>query len=105
MWGWLGSKTSNTHVLCCAQGMLERVGTYLSHQNFCDGVDLALGKPAKASSAYEHHTPGEAVDGSPDEETCFWSAPDDSHWWSVDLGADLNIVKIRITNTVREWVW
>lgn len=26
------------------QGMLERVGTYLTHQNFCDGHDLARGK-------------------------------------------------------------
>ena len=26
------------------RGMLERVGTYLMHQNFCDGKNLALGK-------------------------------------------------------------
>lgn len=80
--------------------MLERVGEYLTHQNYCDGVDLAQHRPAQASSAYEHHTPAEAVDGQLDEESCFWSAPDDSHWWSVDLGGDMNIVKIRITNTV-----
>ncbi len=85
--------------------MLERVGTYLSHQNFCDGFDLALGRPASASSCHDTHTPGEAVDGLPDEETCFWSAPGSSHWWSVDLEDELNIVKIRITNTVSVCVW
>ena len=83
--------------------MLERVGTYLAHQNFCDGEDLAVGKPASASSTHEDHTAGEAVDGLLTEKTCFWSAPDDGHWWVVDLGADFNLVKIRITNTF-EWV-
>ena len=95
---------------------------YITHQNFCDGEDLAVGRPSKphtphtitpshphtltpspasSSSRYEDHTPGEAVDGILTEDTCFWSAPDDSHWWLLDLGADLNIAKIRITNTVR----
>ncbi len=81
--------------------MLERVGAYLSHQNFCDGTDLALGRHATASSAYEEHTPGEAVDGLPTKDSCYWSAPDDSHWWMVDLGDDFSIHKIRITNSVR----
>ena len=52
------------------------------------------------SSSHAEHDPGEAVDGLLTEETCFWSAPDDSHWWMVDLAADLAISKIRITNTV-----
>ena len=26
------------------RGMLERIGTYFRHQNFCDGEDLARGK-------------------------------------------------------------
>lgn len=83
--------------------MLERVGTYLAHQNFCDGVDLAVGKSASASSCHDDHTAGDAVDGLLTEKTCFWSSADDSHWWLVDLGADFNIVKIRITNTF-DWV-
>ena len=62
------------------QGMLERVGTYLSHQNFCDGEDLALGKAASASSVHEDHTAAEAIDGLLTEKTCFWSAPDVNHW-------------------------
>ena len=69
---------SNNNILL--QGMLERVGTYLSHQNFCDGVNLALGKVASASSAHEDHTAGEAIDGMLTEKTCFWSAPDVNHW-------------------------
>ncbi len=73
---------------------------YLSHQNFCDGEDLAVGRPASASSVFQAHTPEEAVDGLPNEESCFWSAPGNSHWWSVDLGDDLTVVKIRITNMV-----
>ncbi len=80
--------------------MLERVRTLLSHQNFCDETDLALGRVATASSTYEDHTPGEAVDGLMTKETCYWSAPDDSHWWMVDLGEDFSLYKIRITNTV-----
>lgn len=80
--------------------MLERVGAYLSHQNFCDGTDLALGRQATASSSFKEHTPGEAVDGILTKETCYWSAPDDSHWWMVDLGEDFSLHKIRITNTV-----
>ena len=62
------------------QGMLERVGTYLSHQNFCDGEDLALGKAASASSVHEDHTAAEAIDGLLTEKTCFWSAADVNHW-------------------------
>ena len=111
------------HTHTCTQGMMERVGMYIIHQNFCDGEDLARGRPgeviidccmvsftkvqppspplpATSSSSHAEHDPGEAVDGLLTEETCFWSAPDDSHWWMVDLGADLAISKIRITNTV-----
>lgn len=91
----------NTHFLpLISQGMLERVGTYIAHQNFCDGEDLARGRPATSSSVFEHHTAGEAVEGLMTEDTCFWSAPDSTHWWMVDLGGDVNVVKIRITNTV-----
>lgn len=84
-------------------GMMERVGTYLRHQNFCDGQDLARGKPATSSSLFHTHSAGEAVDGVLTERSCFWSAPDESHWWSVDLGTDHLITKIRITNTF-EWI-
>lgn len=83
--------------------MLERVGAYLIHQNFCDGQDLAVGKAASASSAHEGHTASEAIDGLLTDKSCFWSAPDVGHWWLVDLGADFNIVKIRVTNTF-DWV-
>jgi hypothetical protein len=86
-----------------ARGMMERVGTFIRHQNFCDGEDLARRRPATSSSVHEAHRPGEAVDGDLTEQTCFWSAPEESHWWSVDLGADLLVTKIRITNTF-EWV-
>jgi hypothetical protein len=85
------------------RGMLERIGTYFRHQNFCDGEDLARGKPATSSSVFEDHSPGQAVDGVPSEKTCFWSAPDESHWWSVDLGNNVLITKIRITNSF-EWI-
>ena len=56
---------------------------------------------ATSSSVFEDHSPGQAVDGVPSEKTCFWSAPDESHWWSVDLGNNVLITKIRITNSVR----
>ena len=44
--------------------------------------------------------PGEAVDGIFTKDTCYWSAPDNSHWWMVDLGQDFSLYKIRITNSV-----
>lgn len=84
-------------------GVMERVGTYIKHQNFCDGEDLAKGKLATSSSVLVDHSPGEAVDGLLTERSCFWSAPDDSHWWMVDLGGDMLVSKIRITNTF-EWI-
>lgn len=85
------------------QGLLERVGMYVLHQNFCDGEDLARGKSASASSSHAEHTAKEAVDGLLTEDSCFWTAPDTSHWWMVDLGADITITKIRVTNTF-EWI-
>lgn len=80
--------------------MLERVGEYLSYQNFCDGLDLARRKPATASSVFKDHTPGEAVDGVYTKESCYWSDFGSSHWWSVDLRQDYALHKIRITNIV-----
>ena len=56
---------------------------------------------ATSSSALGEHSPGEVVDGLLTEDSCFWSAPDESHWWMVDLGGDMLITKIRVTNTVR----
>ena len=88
---------------------MDRVGTYISHQDLCDGPDLARGRPATASSVLHNddhtpsHTPGEAVDGLLTRETCFWSDSGSSHWWSVDLGQDVSLRKIRITNTVSPW--
>ena len=38
---------SHAHMLTCSQGMMERVGMYIIHQNFCDGEDLARGKTGK----------------------------------------------------------
>ena len=34
------------------RGMLERIGTFLRHQNFCDGEDLASGKPGEPLSLF-----------------------------------------------------
>ena len=35
------------HMHTCTQGMMERVGMYIIHQNFCDGEDLARGRPGE----------------------------------------------------------
>ncbi len=82
---------------------MERVATYLSHQNFCDGpLNLALGSVATASSVQPHtsHAPSEAIDGLQTRESCYWSDSGRSHWWSLDLGREVSIRKIKITNTV-----
>ena len=39
--------THRTHMYTCTQGMMERVGMYIIHQNFCDGEDLARGRPGE----------------------------------------------------------
>ena len=59
-----------------------------------------LSSPATASSAFSEHYPGEAVDGLLTHQTCWWSNPSLSSWWSVDLGTNTFIRKIRIYNSV-----
>ncbi|XP_065837233.1 alpha-1,6-mannosylglycoprotein 6-beta-N-acetylglucosaminyltransferase B-like [Oscarella lobularis] len=81
-----------------AEGFLERVGVYIQNQNFCDGVNLAEGKKASASSFLTGHRPGEAIDGKLDQDTCFWSEKKVSSWWEVDLGKIIKIRKIRVIN-------
>ena len=55
---------------------------------------------ATASSHFSDHSAQQAVDGVVTSETCYWSEPSVSSWWELDLGVDVAISKIRITNTV-----
>ncbi|XP_065898670.1 alpha-1,6-mannosylglycoprotein 6-beta-N-acetylglucosaminyltransferase B-like isoform X2 [Dysidea avara] len=84
------------------KGMLERVSLYVLHQDFCDGVNLAVNKKANASSRFDVHNAQEVVDGVPTSSSCFWSAPSVSSWWELDLGVEVAINKIRITHSF-EW--
>ena len=86
------------------QGMLERVGEYIHHHNFCDGRNLAKGRSTTAGSVYKDHTTGEAVDGVLTKETCYWSDYGNGHWWSMDLSQDFAIGKIRIISIVSQIV-
>lgn len=52
--------------------------------------------PATASSSHGSHTPYEAVDGVLGHTSCWWSHLSTSSWWSVDLGWDVPIRKIRL---------
>jgi hypothetical protein len=81
-----------------AEGFLARLGSMILYQDFCDGEDLALKKPARSSSNHGDHSAGEAVDGLVTLESCWWSRPSVNSWWSVDLGGDTFIRKIRIYN-------
>ena len=83
-----------------SKGMMVRLSAYIRYQNFCDGRDLALGKVATASSAFGGHRADEALDGVLNKDTCFWSESTTSHWWTVDLGMEVSITKIRIINMV-----
>ncbi|KAL5494090.1 hypothetical protein EMCRGX_G015362 [Ephydatia muelleri] len=90
------------------EGMMVRLSAYIRYQNFCDGRNLALGKTATASSTLGGHSPGEPLDGVINKDTCFWSESGTSHWWTVDLGTEVTITKIRIVNMldwgiVRDW--
>ena len=51
---------------------------------------------ATASSSHGSHTPHEAVDGLLGHTSCWWSHSSTSSWWSVDLGRDVPIRKIRV---------
>lgn len=55
---------------------------------------------ATASSHFSDHSAQQAIDGVVTSETCYWSEPSVSSWWELDLGVDVAISKIRITNTV-----
>ena len=55
---------------------------------------------ATASSHFGGHSAQQAIDGVVTSETCYWSEPSVSSWWELDLGVDVAISKIRITNTV-----
>ena len=55
---------------------------------------------ATASSQFGGHSAQQAIDGVVTSETCYWSEPSVSSWWELDLGVDMAISKIRITNTV-----
>lgn len=55
---------------------------------------------ATASSHFNDHSAQQAVDGVVTSETCYWSESSVSSWWELDLGVDVAISKIRITNTV-----
>jgi hypothetical protein len=62
-----------------------------------NGPDLALNKPASASSAYSGgYGPDKAVDGN---NSTFWStrtADNVGEWWQVDLGEKSEIGKVEI---------
>ena len=58
--------------------------------------------PARSSSNHGDHSAGEAVDGLVTRESCWWSRPSVNSWWSVDLGGDTFIRKIRIYNAVSD---
>jgi hypothetical protein len=57
--------------------------------------DLALGKPATASSSVGNNNAAAAVDGN--LKTRWESASDDNQWLYVDLGATYNINQVKIT--------
>lgn len=65
-----------------------------------DNVFCLYSSIATASSQFGVHSAQHAIDGVTTSETCYWSEPSVSSWWELDLGADIAVNKIRITNTV-----
>ena len=65
----------------------------------------ALGRPAWQSSLWGHHSsdPSLAVDGNRDADlhhgSCAHTSPDDRNpWWAVDLGDEIAVRDVYLTN-------
>ncbi|MGW1216774.1 discoidin domain-containing protein, partial [Streptomyces sp. NPDC002499] len=56
-----------------------------------DGKDLALGKPATASSKTDGYEPGKAVDGDPSTRWAQGPSLPDPSWIQVDLGGSYDV--------------
>ena len=99
---------THTHTHTCTQvHTCTHTHTYIHtyththvHTHTLTLTHTPLSSPATAGSAFSEHHPGEAVDGLLNHQTCWWSNPSLSSWWSVDLETNTFIRKIRIYNSV-----
>ncbi|XP_019858888.1 PREDICTED: alpha-1,6-mannosylglycoprotein 6-beta-N-acetylglucosaminyltransferase B-like [Amphimedon queenslandica] len=78
------------------QGMMDRIGTYVYHQNFCESKSLSLLQ--KASSSESQSPASDAVDGILTDNTCFMSkkSTGTAHWWKVELSSEMIIGRVKI---------
>jgi hypothetical protein len=75
------------------------MGIFLSAPVFAESVNLALKKPATASSTYENYKPALANDGISNIDANFWCAAlgeSANSWWCVDLGEKFKIIEVKI---------
>jgi F5/8 type C domain/CARDB/Right handed beta helix region len=66
------------------------------------GPDLALGKPATASSVTQNYVAGNAVDGS---QSTYWESANNAfpQWLQVDLGAPVSVDTVALALPVSGW--
>jgi hypothetical protein len=82
-------------------GMMERVGQYILHQNFCDLSTISLMKTATSSSGNSV----KAIDGVETFNSCYRSGvSQEKHWWMVELYKIFKIGRIKIT-LAYHWFW
>ena len=96
------------------QGMMERLGAYISYQDFCRGSKLTgtgllsrcycghssnitctdIVVSVTASSEQPDHPAGHAVDDEPNGVTCYHSNMSPHSWWEADIGSEQFIREI-----------
>ena len=73
------------------QGMMERVGMYIVHQNFCDGEDLARGKPGESRPSFRQPFTVDrqcrvfCVSLQPHPVVCTLTTPPERRWTASSL--------------------
>lgn len=95
------------------QGMMERVGAYITYQDFCRGNILtvagmslvvtqqqphsySLTVTSASSELLPDHMAVHAIDDDPEGETCYYSNMSPQSWWEADLGSERFVREIDI---------
>jgi len=82
-WVWFDEMDPRTTLICCASCLVYT-------------VNVALGKPAVQSSTWQTTEAWRAVDGNINTPACTLASPEP--WWSVDLGAAMDVARVEVKN-------
>eukprot|EP00126_Sphaerothecum_destruens_P002084 Sdes_comp15524_c0_seq1m4478 len=63
------------------------------------------GKPVKAKSVLAGHSAHEPIDGSVDENSCYWSEGESNSWWEIELGKGIQVTSVKVVNMLKGSSW